>query len=84
MRSIGTWFVAIATVALLVAPGVLVACGSGADSFAGTWVGPTLGPSPEPGTSRMQFVIKPANDGWWSITNVGSSTKAFYAAKIGD
>ena len=72
-----------AAVLLAAASASLIACGSGADPYTGTWLGPTLAPSPEPNTSRVQLTIRPASAGWWSIT-MGSNGTPSYAAKVGD
>jgi hypothetical protein len=83
VRHIVTWLVALAGVALLISAGaVLTACGSGADPYSGTW----LGPSPKAGGQRVVLHIEQANEGWWAVQmgSATSSRKPLYAAKVGD
>jgi hypothetical protein len=68
-------------VLLLAASVSLAACGSDADPYTGTWLGPTPSGSPQPDESRAQLIIKPASSGWWSIDGPGR-VEPFYAAEI--
>ena len=73
--------VVVVAVLLVISAASFIGCGSDADPYAGTWLGPTLGPSPQADESRAQLTIEPASAGWWSIDGPGG-VAPFYAAEI--